>query len=162
MSTLFITGAPGAGKSQLLATAAAAGVRLALVDCLAPHGPQWQDPDRDDVDVVAIDHVTHDRSGGAALREAAAWAARNRRPLWLVDLHRLEIEAVDLPIARDAVELPLPLPLTLPTADGLLLFGILEAHGRRFIASAWPECSTERKAGTRRGLTRADSESRQW
>ncbi len=133
MNVLFITGKTGVGKSSLVAEAQKSGARVLVVDCLAPGGAKFAEPNPKDVDVVAVDHVSCAEGRGVAEVQAAInWAQRNDKPLWLIDMDTRFIEQkIGLCLDRGDAELHLTMNAE-PLGSS-----ILETHGRSHLRSAY-------------------------
>ena len=106
MKITLVTGASGAGKSQML-HALKREKNIFYVDPLAvdlSFHAAWSTPG-EGVEGVVFDHIIHMVKPSAQIREAMAWCEANDVPLYLCDQERDEIEALNIVLPVDTPEL---------------------------------------------------------
>lgn len=106
MKITLVTGASGAGKSQML-HALKREKNIFYVDPLAvdlSFHATWSTPG-EGVEGVVFDHICHMVKPSAQIREAMAWCEANNVPLYLCDQERDEIEALNIVLPADVPEL---------------------------------------------------------
>lgn len=106
MKITLVTGASGAGKSQML-HALKREKKIFYVDPLAvdlSFHAAWSTPS-EGVEGVVFDHISHMVKPSAQIREAMAWCVANNVPLYLCEQDRDEIEALNIVLPVDVPEL---------------------------------------------------------